>query len=209
MLFTGLRVSEVCRLQLAHVDVEAGVLRVIRGKGNKSRELPIIPRLATILRDYLTHVRPALVERPVGAVFRDTGRRARPWCARTPHGSRYFAMEAEAREWLRQHSAAPAALAASLWFFVHIATARVKNAGQPLLTRSIHALMEHGHVARILGYAIHPHALRHSFASRARENDGDLQDIQEFMGHASIVTTAIYAHLTTRKRNAKLEKLLS
>jgi site-specific recombinase XerC len=69
--------------------------------------------------------------------------------------------------------------------------------------------MERGHVARILGYPIHPHALRHSFASRARENDGDLQDIQEFMGHASISTTAIYAHLTTRKRNAKLEKLLS
>jgi site-specific recombinase XerD len=36
-----------------------------------------------------------------------------------------------------------------------------------------------------------------------------LQDIQEFMGHTSISTTAIYAHLTTRKRNAKLEKLLS
>jgi integrase/recombinase XerD len=44
---------------------------------------------------------------------------------------------------------------------------------------------------------VNPHTLRHSFASRQRENGADLQLIQEALGHASITTTTIYAHLTT------------
>jgi site-specific recombinase XerD len=212
MLFTGLRVSEVVRLELAHVDLDAGVLRVVRGKGGKHRELPIIPRLATILRDYLAHVRPAMVGRPQGSIHppvpRHKGHRWAVYISGKWAGS--FSSEQEARAWLAEHAPAPSALIATPYFFVHGRPSwRIKNAGRPLLSRTVHAIMERGRVTRILGYKIHPHALRHSFASRARENDGDLQDIQEFMGHASISTTAIYAHLTTRKRNAKLEKLLS
>jgi integrase/recombinase XerC len=50
--------------------------------------------------------------------------------------------------------------------------------------------------------------LRHSFASHLRENGADLQIIQEALGHASITTTTMYAHLTTAKRRQDLARLL-
>jgi integrase len=49
-LLTGLRCAELSHLQLGHLNLDAGVLRVVDGKGRKDRELPIIPRLERILR---------------------------------------------------------------------------------------------------------------------------------------------------------------
>lgn len=63
-LLTGLRNSELSNLQVQHVDLDGGTLRVIEGKGKKDRELPLIPRLEGILRDYLTRVRPRILARP-------------------------------------------------------------------------------------------------------------------------------------------------
>jgi site-specific recombinase XerD len=52
--------------------------------------------------------------------------------------------------------------------------------------------------------------LRHSFASRLRENGAPLELIQEALalGHASINTTMMYAHISTAKRKAELAKFL-
>jgi site-specific recombinase XerD len=213
-LLTGLRCAELAALEVAHVDLDAGRLRVVNGKGGKDRELPIIPRLEAILRAYLEKVRPELVGRPSGCLFKKPGRAGRPplrnWYLEGPHGRQQslHTQSREEAERMRAEIAPP--LPDPPWVFVnahHTGANRLRRAGQALLTKTIFALVRRA-VAPIIGRPVAPHMLRHSFASHLREKGADLQLIQEALGHASINTTTMYAHLSTNKRRQDLARLL-
>ena len=132
---SGLRLSELTGLDLAQLDLAAGLVRV-RGKGNKVRELPV-------------------------------GRKARE------------ALQA----WLplRQGVAVDQALF-------------VGQRGQRLGPRAVQLRVRQAGI-RQLGQHLHPHMLRHSFASHLLESSQDLRAVQELLGHADIGTTQIYTHL--------------
>lgn len=136
----GLRVSELCGLDLRRVMLDEQVLRVV-GKGDKERVVPIVGTAARALDDYLEHWRPCLVSPRVStsAVF-------------------------------------------------------LNNRGRRLSRQSVHALVaKAGAVVGIDG--LHPHTLRHSFATHMLEGGADLRIVQELLGHADISTTQLYTHL--------------
>jgi len=206
-LFAGLRLSEVTHLRLEHVDLAGERLRVIAGKGDKDRELVIVPRLRGILAAYLSDGRPLLVSRRMGRVIRPTPPKRPNWATEYYRDRRRHYLsassEAEAQRLLDAHAPTPPKDAG--WLFVHARNGH--RDGEALESRTIHVLVR-TKVVPIVGRKIHPHALRHSFASRLRENGADLQLIQEALGHTNIATTTIYAHLSTTKQRADITRFL-
>jgi integrase/recombinase XerC len=67
--------------------------------------------------------------------------------------------------------------------------------GRQISARAIQLRMKRLAMQRGVFKRVHPHLLRHSFASHMLESSGDLRGVQELLGHADIATTQIYTHL--------------
>ena len=97
---------------------------------------------------------------------------------------------------------APALAAVARWRPVRDRLARageralfVTASGRRLAPREVQRRIKRWAAAAGLGVDVHPHMLRHSFASHVLQSSGDLRAVQEMLGHASIASTQVYTHL--------------
>ena len=78
--------------------------------------------------------------------------------------------------------------------------------GGPLTTRGLEYILDAIQEKTGLFVGLHPHILRHSFATHLLENGADLRVIQELLGHESINATQVYTHVTEEAMKDTYEK---
>jgi integrase/recombinase XerC len=75
----------------------------------------------------------------------------------------------------------------------------LNRSGRRLTARSVARILEKYVAQAALATGASPHTLRHSFATHMLDRGADLRTVQELLGHANLVTTQIYTHVTTAR----------
>ena len=172
----GLRLMELLRLRVHHLDLDRGRLQVMAGKGDKDRVTVLPEKLIPALRARLADLR---------GLWEKDRANALPgvWL---PEGlSRKYPKAGESWEWQwlfpsRETSQDPAS---GVRRRHHVTDSSVQRAVQA-------AARQAGLTKRVT-----PHVLRHSFATHLLESGTDIRTLQELLGHASVETTQIYTHV--------------
>jgi len=136
----GLRVSELCGLDVDDVDLSARLVTVT-GKGDKQRRVPIHDACAAAVTAWLSGPRAALA------------------AAQSPTAALFY-----------------------------------NRRGRRLGPRDVRRLL-----AARAGSPLHPHALRHTYATHLLEGGADLRVVQELLGHANLTTTQVYTHVSKER----------
>ena len=71
----------------------------------------------------------------------------------------------------------------------------LSSRGRRISHRSVQARLSKWGMEQTVGARVHPHKLRHAFATHMLESSGDLRAVQELLGHANLSTTQVYTHL--------------
>jgi integrase/recombinase XerC len=134
----GLRVSELCDLDVKSVDFSQGLLRVM-GKGRKERIVPLHQKGLDSIRLWIDDARDDVAK------------------ATSPGEALFY-----------------------------------NRRGNRLGPRDVRRILDN----RVVRGHIHPHALRHTYATHLLEGGADLRVVQELLGHESLTTTQIYTHVS-------------
>lgn len=150
---TGMRVSEICNLELTDVDFSMHIIKVF-GKGKKERIVPMIEPLESAIRDYLAFSRSILITKTQ---------------IRTNH------------------------------FFLN-------HRGGALTPRGVRVILDDITSNTSDKIKIHPHMIRHSFATHLLNGGADLRSVQSLLGHVNLSTTQIYTHISKEQLISEYQK---
>lgn len=137
---SGLRLAEIAALDCVHLDLQEGTVFIARGKGAKSRHVPVGRKAREALLTWLKSRALLLKDQDEQALF-------------------------------------------------------LNRYGNRLGHRGIQKRLNTWAERQGLLQNIHPHRLRHAFASHLLESSGDIRAVQELLGHANLSTTQVYTHL--------------
>lgn len=185
MYGAGLRVSELVGLDEQDINLKENYVRCL-GKGDKERIVPIGSEAAQALKQYLDErSQQRQAQEPALPVKKKRGRPARK-------PSPASKLKAKGRQ-TRNQKGSPVF---------------TDNKGERLSRLVVWQVIKRLSTKAHLTKAISPHTLRHSFATHLLENGADLRAVQELLGHANLVTTQLYthvsrAHLKTAYRDAQ------
>jgi integron integrase len=172
----GLRLMELLRLRVHHLDLERSQLKIYAGKGDKDRITVLPMRLVTPLQEHLGRLRGLFAE----------DRAANLPGVWLPEGlARKYSRAGVSWEWQ--------------WLFPSRETSLDPETG----VRRRHHLSDTPFQEAIRRAAsragidkrVTPHVLRHSFATHLLEAGSDIRTVQELLGHESVETTQIYTHV--------------
>jgi len=173
---SGLRLMELLRLRVQHLDLVRLQLTVRGGKGDKDRVTVIPQALVAAMEQQLARLRP----------LHEADRKAGLPGVWLPDGlEKKFKRAGERGEWQ--------------WVFPSREASRDPDTG---IVRRHHPLdgafqnaVRRAATKAGINKRVTPHVLRHSFATHLLEAGTDIRTVQELMGHASVETTQIYLHV--------------
>lgn len=82
----------------------------------------------------------------------------------------------------------------------------LNSRGEPLTTRGVEYILAKIDEKAGTNLKLHPHTLRHTFATYLLDQGADLRTIQELLGHSSLNTTQVYTHVSTKKMLDEYQK---
>ena len=173
---SGVRLMELLRLRVHHLDLDRCQLRVLSGKGDKDRVTVLPEALVEPLHDHLARLR---------VLYAEDRALDLPgvWL---PEGlARKYPKAGETWEWQ--------------WLFPSRELSVDPTSGvvrrHHVLDGAMQASIRRAARAAGMDKRVTPHVLRHSFGTHMMEGGSDIRTVQELMGHAKLETTKIYLHV--------------
>jgi site-specific recombinase XerD len=181
MYASGVRVSEAAGLDVRDVDLDA-LTMLVRGKGNKQRLVVMGEPARAAIERYLRHGRGELI----GKARRVTAEDGR-WKMEGGRSARVAAPSSTVHR--------PSSNTALF----------INRNGTRLSQRRIQLIVRKYALAAGIDARVHPHLLRHTFATHLLDGGAELRVVQELLGHSNPNTTQIYLHVTEERQRSVVE----